>query len=645
MGSDRNSYIGLFLIGVILFAWIYLNGPSEKEKARALAVHDSIALVHKQDSIKRLSTPAPPTNTAANTTTANTTAAATTATSTADTTHNDSIIKHKKEAEYGILAPALHADFRYASLGNDLLTLTFSNKGGKICAATLTKFKTSTGTDLVLFYPDSARFGLMLNAYSKFVNTDSLYFSVKHMYYADNKDSGSLTMRLITADSTKYIEYVYSVKKGSYMVSCTMNVVGMQDILANNTRDIPLDWAMRTPSQETNMQAQQRTSTAYYKFYDDQVDYISPMKDDKKSITDVSWISFKQQFFSSILIANTRFSSPLVSTRKEPDSSHYVKYFDANMSIPYNHQPMEAFGMHFYFGPNNYQMLRHYSSDNDLQLDKEINLGWGIFGWVNRFIVIPLFEFLNQFNLNYGIVILILTIVLKALMFPVAFRTYVSSAKMRILKPEIDEISKKYPKTEDAMKKQQAVMALNKKAGVNPLAGCLPVLFQLPILYALFSFFPASIELRQQKFLWANDLSTYDSAIHFSHFSLPFLGDHISIFAILMTLSQYLYLTVNQQMMSPGATDQMGKTMKWMMYIMPIFFLGVLNNYSAGLSYYYFLANLITFGQTFLARLFINEGELHRKMQENKAKVIKPSKFQARLEQMMKEQQAAKRGK
>jgi YidC/Oxa1 family membrane protein insertase len=171
------------------------------------------------------------------------------------------------------------------------------------------------------------------------------------------------------------------------------------------------------------------------------------------------------------------------------------------------------------------------------------------------------------------------------------------------------------------------------------------VLFQLPILYALFSFFPASIELRQQKFLWANDLSTYDSAIHFSHFSLPFLGDHISIFAILMTLSQYLYLTVNQQMMSPGATDQMGKTMKWMMYIMPIFFLGVLNNYSAGLSYYYFLANLITFGQTFLARLFINEGELHRKMQENKAKVIKPSKFQARLEQMMKEQQAAKRGK
>src|SRR6185312_28985 len=282
-----------------------------------------------------------------------------------------------------------------------------------------------------------------------------------------------------------------------------------------------------------------------------------------------------------------------------------------------------------------------YSDNNDMQFEKLIYLGWGIFGWVNRFIVIPLFTFLNQFNMNYGLVILILTIVIKALLFPIAFKTYVSSAKMRVLKPELDEINKKFPKTEDAMKKQQSIMALYKKAGVNPMAGCLPMLFQIPILLALFSFFPSSIELRQQHFLWAKDLSTYDSVYNF-HFNIPFYGDHISVFALLMTLSQYLYLASNQQLMGTGGTDQMAKTMKWMMYITPIFFLSALNSYSAGLSYYYFLANLITFGQTYLARQFIDEAALHRKMQENKAKPVKVSKFQKRLEEMAKQQQAAR---
>ncbi|HTB07059.1 MAG TPA: membrane protein insertase YidC, partial [Bacteroidia bacterium] len=429
------------------------------------------------------------------------------------------------------------------------------------------------------------------------------------------------------------------------LVSCKIKAVGMQDVIASNAQDMTIDWAMHTPSQEANIQNQRRASTVYYKFTSDDIDYLSVAKDEKKSLpTTVNWVSFKQQFFSAMIIADTRFASPEVSSTLEKDSAH-VKTYTASLSIPYNHQASETFGLKFYFGPNSYKLLKQYSADNDLMLERQINLGWGIFGYVNRWIVIPVFNFLSQFDMNYGLVILILTIIIKALLFPIAFRTYVSSAKMRVLKPEIDEINKKFPKTEDAMKKQQSVMALYKKAGVNPMAGCLPLLLQLPILYALFSFFPASIELRQQHFLWATDLSTYDSVITFKNFSIPFLGNHLSIFALLMTLSQYLYLTANQQLMGNPGADQMGKTMKWMMYIMPVMFLGVLNNYSAGLSYYYFLANLITFGQTFLARRFINETELHRKIQENKAKPIKQSKFQQRLEQMAKEQQARKRGK
>lgn len=634
MGSDRNSYIGLFLIGIILFVWMYAGSPSAKEKAREAAKRDSVIREQKKaDSLKMLAVNRSETKSPISADT-----------SAKQSSNKDTAAEREKLAtDYGIFYPALHAPATLTTLANDLITVSISGKGGKICSVVLNDFKTSAGTPLRLFYPDSTTFGLVLNGYSRFFSTDSLYFSVHSVYHSPSGDSSSIAMRLLTTDTNKYLEYVYTLKKGSYMVGCSIREVGMQNVLPSNAQDLTLDWCMKGPTQEAGLQAQQRTSTVYYKYSGDDVDYLSPLKYEKKSLpNNISWISFKQQFFSAVLIADTRFSSPEVGTVKESDP-HFVKYYYAALSIPYNHQPSETFGMRFYFGPNNYHLLEKYSDGTDWQLERQINLGWAIFGWVNRFIVINIFHFLSQFNLNYGIVILILTLVIKAILFPIAFRTYVSSAKMRILKPEIDEINKKFPKTDEAMKKQQATMALYKKAGVNPLAGCIPMLFQLPILYALFSFFPASIELRQQKLFWANDLSTYDSFIHFSHFSLPFLGDHISLFAVLMTLSQYLYLMANQQMMNPGAADQMGKTMKWMTYIMPIFFLGVLNNYSAGLSYYYLLANLITFGQTYLARLFINEKELHRKMQEKKAKVVKPSKFQQRLEQMMKEQKAKNR--
>ncbi|MGP8213944.1 MAG: membrane protein insertase YidC [Bacteroidia bacterium] len=641
MKNDKSSYIGLFIIGLLLFGWMYYQMPSAKEVALAKAKKDSIA---KAEMLRQAQHDNAGTQAKVNETST-------------DSTHviDSASALNKAKAEDGIFYSALKGKDEDITIENDLLKATVSAKGGKISSVELKNFKTSADGPLILFFPGYNHFSLVLNAYSKFFSTDSMYFSRQpSVVSGQSGDSTMLTMQLNTSDPGKYLQYIYTLKKGSYLVGFKVKTVGLQNIIPVNAQEINLEWAMSSPSLEAinDTNDQRLKSTIYYKYHGSDVDNLSPMKDDKKALsTDLSWVAFKQKFFSSILVTNSKFGSPEVGISNGKDVNH-LKNFTASLSIPYMHQPSESFDMQFYFGPNNYKLLKNYSEDNDMQFDKLIDLGSGIFGMVgkpvNRYIIIPLFEFLNRFNMNYGLVILILTIVIKALLFPIAFRTYVSSAKMRILKPEIDEINKKFPKTEDAMKKQQGVMALYKKAGINPMAGCIPVLLQLPVLVALFSFFPSSIELRQQHFLWATDLSTYDSVYTFPHnFSIPLYGNHVSVFALLMTISQYLYITANQQIMGnpAGGTDQMAKMMKWMMYLMPIMFLSVLNKYSAGLSYYYFLANLITFGQTFLARRFINEDALHRKMQENKAKPIKQSKFQQRLEQMVKEQQAAKKRK
>jgi YidC/Oxa1 family membrane protein insertase len=639
MKNDRSSYIGLFIIGLLIFGWMWYQKPSDKEVAQARAHRDSVVNAEKQQVLDQQSKIAALQASKAGLSDSAKKADSTNAINTART-------------QDGIFYAAESGTNKDITIENDLLKATVSSKGGRISSVELKEFKTSAGGPLILFYPKDNHFSLVLNAYSKFFPTDSLYFSQVGELVTKG-DSSMLTMQMNTGDPAKYMQFVYTIRKGSYLVGFKVNTVGMQNIIPPNAQQLQMEWAMASPSQEALKDSvnQRRASTVYYKYRGSDVDNLSPMKDDSKSLsTDLSWIAFKQQFFSSILITNDKLESAEVSSGDIKDKEH-IKYYTAKAAIPYGHNGSESASMQFYFGPNNYKILKNYSEDNDMQFEKLINLGSGLFGWfgkpINRWIIIPLFSFLNRFNMNYGLVILILTIVIKALLFPIAFRTYVSSAKMRILKPEIDEIGKKFPKTEDAMKKQQGVMALYKKAGINPMAGCLPVLLQLPVLSALFSFFPASIELRQQHFLWATDLSTYDSIYTFKGFSIPFYGDHISVFALLMTLSQYLYITANQQLMGnpAGATDQMGKMMKWMMYIMPIMFLGFLNTYSAGLSYYYFLANLFTFGQTFIARRFIDEDALHRKMQENKAKPIKQSKFQARLEQMVKEQQAAKKRK
>lgn len=609
---DKNSIIGILIIGSILIGWMLMTQPSKEQLAKQQFLHDSIA--RYEDVLqKQLAQKAKISNTVA---------------TQSSVILNDSVKNYIQKSIYGNFIDAATGEDKLITIENEVMKVNISCKGGRIASVQLKDYKTYDGKPLVLFQADSSTQNITFATNSKSFSTDSLYF------ISENKqDSKNVAMRLYAGNKSKYIEYVYSLTDNEYMMTSRINIVGLQDIITPTANELTFNWQMATPSQEQNKETQQHASTIYYKYANDDVDKISETKEEKIELEKpVKWIGFKQQFFTSVIIADNAFNKNAeIESLKEHTSVNYIKNYSASLTIPYKHQNIESFGLRFYFGPNHYKTLKKY----DIDLERQINLGWRIFGWVNRFAVIPIFNFLSGFNLNYGIIILILTIILKLALLPIAYRTVLSSAKMRVLKPEIDELTEKH-KNDDPMKKQQATMALYKQAGVNPMAGCIPVVLQMPILIALFSFFPASIELRQQSFLWAHDLSTYDSVYNFG-FSIPWYGDHVSLFALLMTGSTLLYTWSNSQLM--GTSNQM-PGMKWMMYLMPIVFLGFLNNYSAGLSWYYFLANMITFAQTWIIQKFvIDHDALHQKIQANKKKPVKVSKFQQRLEQMAKERQ------
>lgn len=613
------------MIGAILIGWMVLSQPSAEElaKRREVFVADSIAQFKTDEKLKAATVVAPAKPTAI---------AGVPVTALRDSTGkvNDSVAAFINKQVYGDFAGASKGDNKAILLENDLMKVYVSPKGGRISSVELKAYKTWDKKPLILFNADSSTQNLTFKAYGKDFATDSLYFTPEgSAFHVSGKDSKSLAMRLYAGDKGKYIEYVYSLTGDDYMMGFRINSVGMQNIITSKEK-ITMNWGMKTPMLEHNHATQQMASTIYFKSPEENVDKISEGTYEKKNPEfPLKWIGFKQQFFTSVLIADNTFNKETeIETIGQQASKNYVKEYRASISIPYS----ESVGMRMYFGPNHFKTLKKY----DLELEKQINLGWKIFGWLNRFITIPIFNALDSMHLNYGLIILILTIILKLLLLPIAYKTILSSAKMRVLKPEVDEINEKH-KNDDPIKKQQATMALYKSAGVNPMAGCIPVLLQMPILIALFNFFPASIELRQQGFWWAHDLSTYDSIYNFG-FNVPWYGDHISLFALLMTASTLLYTWSNSQLM--GTSNQM-PGMKWMMYLMPILFLGFMNSYSAGLSWYYFLANMITFGQTWIIQKYVIDHEaLHAKIQENKKKPVKQSKFQAKLEEMTKQRQA-----
>ena len=523
---------------------------------------------------------------------------------------------------------------------NDVFKIEISNKGGHIKTVELKEFQTSDSLPLILFNPETSKLGFSFFSNNRIINTGDFYFQPSDPSELITIRSGydkSFSMRLYVDetegvyDESRYIEYVYTVKGDDYMIDFDVNLVGMGPIIKANT--IGLNWYADLRLQERNID-QFNGSTVYYKYFKDDVDYMSETDDDEEKIsTKLKWVSYKQRFFNSTLIAKDGFDNGLLNvvTKENTNMDKYLKSMNVELGIPVNIQGNTNIPMQFYFGPNDFYKLKSY----DLGMENLIPIGWGIFGWINKFLVLPVFSWLGGYGWNYGIVILVLTLMLKLFLFPVAYKTYQSSAKMRVLKPEVEELAKKFPKKDDAMKKQQATMALYKKAGANPASGCVPMLLQMPILIAMFRFFPASIELRQKSFLWATDLSSYDS-IYDLPFEIPYYGDHVSLFTLLMTVSTIMYTYMNNQMM--GAQTQQMPGMKTMMYLMPIMFLGMFNNYASGLSYYYFLANVITFTQMFAFRYLINEDKLRAQIEINKKKPTKKkSGFQKRLEEAAKQ--------
>ncbi len=639
LSMNKNSIVGFILIAAIMVAYSIWMTPSEAELAAKKRKQDSIAQVIqlRMDSVAKLKAAQQKVQQPI---------AKTLQSGAAKPKQSNKATQQHRQQQQGVFASSAQAGDSIFTIETDLAKYKISSRGGFIRSVQLKKYVTYDSMPLILFKPETSQFGLSFFSGNKVINTKGLYFEPvaseagKHYFLVNGADSLTFRMRVFAMnaqkqpDRSRYIEFVYSFKGDNYMLHFNINMVNLQDIIPANMNYVELKWYADMLQQERTVD-RFNGSTIYYKYYKDDVDYLSESKDEEKQIkTKLKWVSFKQRFFTSTLIAGNYFNDGIIKTHKIKDHKPfpgYLKSMDADVTVPFNVTRDTQIPMSLYFGPNKFTTLKKYG----LELEHQIPIGWSFFllAWINEWIVIPVFNILGGLGWNYGIVILVLTVLLKIFLFPIAYKTYMSSAKMRVLKPEVDEINAKYPKKEDSMKKQQAVMALYKKAGANPASGCVPMLLQMPILFAMFRFFPAAIQLRQQSFLWATDLSSYDSILHLP-WNIPFYGDHVSLFTLLMTVSTIMYTYLNNQMM--GSQTQTMPGMKTMMYIMPVMFLGIFNNYASGLSYYYFLANIITFGQMYVFRYAINEDKLRKQIEANKKKPVKKSGFQKRLEEAAK---------
>lgn len=507
------------------------------------------------------------------------------------------------------------------TIANEILELSFSTKGAQLVAARLKNYQTWDTLPLYLVNKSAAH-NLNLQAEGKEYNSSDLVF------VPNQKSDKAISFSVKTVEGG-VLSYNYSLEPNNYMLNWNITSSGLGDMLTDKSN---LVWKMSTFRHEKNLETErQKTGIEYYEAEDEDLESLSVTGEEEEEATQVKWIGFKQQFFSTILLnkaANFKNIKVYSSNRPESDST-ITKDFVSSVSLATSGADMNT-NLGVYLGPNKYEVMEAYG----YEFEKLIPLGWGILGWINRGIVINIFNWLEGYGLSYGLIILVIALFIKIILFPLTFTSYKSMAKMRVLKPEIEALNEKY-KDKDAMAKQQASMELYRKAGVNPLGGCIPVVLQMPILIALFNFFPSSIELRQQSFLWASDLSTYDSILNLP-FSIPFYGDHVSLFTLLMTVSTLLYTWMNQQV---TGQNQQFPQMKYIVYLMPLIFLGVFNNYAAGLSYYYFLANMITFGQQFAIRAYVNDDKIHAKMQEKKKAPQKENRLMRRMRELQEQQQ------
>ena len=645
---DKKSIIGIAVVAVLFLGFAYFNSQQQKEYLEQKAAYE--AYVDSVAAAARAAAPVADSLTSGNGVQAEVAAAEAAA----------AVRERQVETLGESLTAAREAEAEEFIVENDVMAVLFSTRGGQIKGVTLKDYtqygpRGKRDRKIEMMDPATARFGLsfyLKNGLKNVpVNTLDYVFTARPVV-GEADGAKSVVMRLPVAEGA-YLEYRYLIydteaPERDYLVDFDVRLVNMAPEMANQTQ-IQIDWANTTFQNEKGFQNENMYTTLSYRFPDETSIEELGMSEGAKSkniSTQVNWVAFKQQFFSSVFIAPDNVSYANLAFDTAAPESSLLKTFTAQMGVPYTPQT-EGYDFAFYFGPNKYSILKKIGEPGgaDIYLERLVPLGWGIFGWVNRWCVIPVFDFLRNYIGSFGIIIFILVLLVKLVISPLTYKSYVSMAKMRLVKPQIDELAKKYPKPEDAMKKQQATMELYKKAGINPMGGCIPMLIQMPILIAMFRFFPASIELREQPFLWADDLSSYDSIVNLP-FSIPFYGDHVSLFALLMAVSLFGYSWFNYQQTASSQPQMAG--MKFMMvYMMPIMILFWFNSYSSGLCYYYLLSNIFTIGQTLVIRRMVDDNKIHAIMQANAAKKSKgkKSKFQQRYEELMRQQEAQQRAK
>lgn len=602
---DKNTLVGFLLIAGVLIGFSYYNRPSAEEMERAKHNQDSIqAITQKQDSLVQAAKAA-------------------------------AQLKAEEPDSTSAFFTTAQGTEQVTTLENELIRIDLSNKGGRVCKAVLKEYNDQQKQPLVLFDKEDAALAIALEGKNENLRSDLLFFQT-----ADATDS-TVTMRLM-ASNGGHIDFAYKLLPHSYVLDLSIQASGMQNFFSPSVKTMNINWKQRARQMEKGYTFEQRYTSLTYKPVDKSFDYLSETKSEKKELTEaLDWIAFKNQYFSCVFMAEKNFDHVALESNVEEKGSGYMKNYAADMNAPFDPTGAQPSNFQFYFGPNHFKTLLATNDlsfkDKDQELEDLVYLGWPVIRWINRWFTINLFDWLLGWGLNMGLVILLMTVIVKILVLPTTWKSFISSAKMRALKPYVDKISEKYPKSEDALKKQQETMSLYSQYGVSPMGGCLPMLIQTPVFMALFFFVPNAIELRQQSFLWADDLSAYDDLIHWST-HIPLLGNHLSLFCLLFSAATVINQIVMMKQQDTGANPQMA-AMKWMMYIMPVMFFFIFNEYASGLSYYYFISSLISILIMWVMRRMTDEKKLLAQLEANKKTPaqMKQSGMMAKLAALQKE--------
>lgn len=603
---DKNTLVGFALIGAVIVGFGIYNRPNQEERARAQHYQDSIQqVIQKQEEIKKA--------------------------------QEEIAEKTIQIDSTSAFFQATQGEEQFLTLENDLLKLVFSNKGGRICKATLKDYKDQKQEPLILFDESDASLNFSFEGKNENIISDQMYFE------ATNVTDSTVSMRL-KASNGGFLAFNYRLLPNSYMVDMTVEAEGMQNFFSPSLKSMSIDWKQRARQMEKGYTFEQRYTSLTYKPADDSFDYLSETNNERKSIPEaLNWVAFKNQYFSCVFMAEKNFENATLESNMEQKGSGYMKNYNAEMKTFFDPTGKQPSHLQFYYGPNHFKTLLASNGlsfqDKDQELEDLVYLGWPIIRLINRWFTINLFDWLSSWGLSMGLVILLMTIIVKVLVLPTTWKSFISSAKMRALKPYVDKINAKYPKQEDALKKQQETMALYREYNVSPMGGCLPMLIQTPVFMALFFFVPNAIELRQQSFLWADDLSSYDDLISWST-NIPLLGNHLSVFCLLFSLTTVLNQIIMMKQQDMGNNPQIA-AMKWMMYIMPVMFFFIFNEYASGLSYYYFISGLIGIITMWVMRKMTDEKKLLAQLEANKKapSARKQSGLMAKLEALQKEQE------